>query len=90
MLFAQQGALLHELSHYATTETQGHSKEQSSRGEACELCLAFAQVDSGVKPDLAVPALLADLAFELAPAATASIHGAELPAQRNRGPPPFL
>ena len=90
LLFAQQGALLHELSHYTTPETQGHSKKQSSRGEACELCLAFAQVDSVAKPDLAVPALLANLSFEMAPAPTAYAVAAELPAQRNRGPPPLL
>ena len=90
LLFAQQGALMHELSHYGTPETQGHSKNQSSRGEACELCLAFAQVESAAKPDLAVLVLLADLSFELAPAATVSAVTAELPSQRNRGPPPLL
>ena len=90
LLFAQQGALLHELSHYTAPETQGHSKKQSSRGEACELCLAFAQVESAAKPDLAVPVLLADLSFELAPAVTVSAVAAELPSQRNRGPPPLL
>src|SRR5260221_6982924 len=79
LVFAQQGALLHELSHYTASETQGNSKKQSSRGEACELCLAFAQVDSAAKPDLAVPALLANLSFKLAPATTASTFAAELP-----------
>jgi hypothetical protein len=90
LLFAQQSALLHELSHYAAPETQGHSKKQSSRGEACELCLAFAQLDSAAKPDLAVAALLADLSFALAPAVAVYAAAAELPSERNRGPPPLL
>ena len=90
LLFAQQGALLHELSHYPAPETQGHGNKQSSRGEACELCLAFAQVDSAAKPDVAAPALLAGLSFELAPAAAVFTIARELPSQRNRGPPPLL
>jgi hypothetical protein len=46
LVVAQQGALLHELSHYRSSETPGESKKQSPRGDVCELCLAFAQIGS--------------------------------------------
>ncbi|MBI3367135.1 MAG: hypothetical protein HY021_01385 [Burkholderiales bacterium] len=88
LLLAQQGALLHELSHYSAPQSQG--QKQSSLGEACELCLAFAQVDSAAAPDVSIRPLLAGLSFHAAPAPAAYVGGIWLPAERNRGPPPVL
>jgi len=90
LLFAQQGALLHELSHYAGNEPQGAAHKQSPRGEACDLCLAFAQVDAAVAPHDAAPPLLGDLSFERATAPRLVARAADLPSLRNRGPPRFL
>jgi len=90
LLFAQQGALLHELSHYAGSDPQGAAHKQSPRGEACELCLAFAQVDAAVAPHDAVAPLLGDLSFERATAPRLVARAADLPSLRNRGPPRFL
>lgn len=89
LLFAQQGALLHELSHYTVGEP-GTTDKQSQRGEACDLCLAFAQVDAAAVPHDAVPPLLADLSFERATAPRVAARAADLPSLRNRGPPLFL
>jgi hypothetical protein len=90
LLLAQQGAVLHELSHYPATEVGGDSKSQTSHGDICGLCLAFAQVDSAAAPDVSVPLLLAELSFELAPVAPVHVGATQLPAQRSRGPPSVL
>jgi len=89
LLLAQQGAVLHELSHYTAGE-QGTTHKQSPRGEACDLCLAFAQVDAAAAPHDAVLPLLADLSFEQAAAPRQAARAADLPSPRNRGPPRFL
>ena|GEM_PF-1245234 len=90
LLLAQQSALLHELSHLDASSTQDQNKKQAVHGEACELCLGFAQVDTAVAPDVAVSPLRADLLFQLAPMSAAYVGGTLRPSLRNRGPPPFL
>lgn len=90
LLLAQQGALLHELGHYDAPATQGQNKKQSVRGEACELCLGFAQVDSAAAPGIVPSPLRADLSFHLTPMSAAYVGGTLLLSQRNRGPPPLL
>ena len=87
LVIAQQGAMLHELSHYARTEAAGDSKKQSHRGDTCELCLAFAQIGSAAPALAAVAPLLPDLIHELAPVKPVHLETAELPAERSRGPP---
>jgi hypothetical protein len=90
LLIAQHGALLHELSHYAPADTQDESGKQQSAGQPCELCLGFAQVESTATADVAVPTLLAGLSFASASPTPSPVVVAELPAQRNRGPPATL
>jgi hypothetical protein len=89
LLVAQQGAVLHELSHYTATETHD-GKKQSPRGDVCDLCLAFAQVGSAAAPQSVVPLLLADLSHHLTPVLPVYAAATELPAERSRGPPFFL
>jgi hypothetical protein len=90
LLFAQHGALLHELSHVAAPQPQDAGEKQRSAGHPCELCLAFAQVDSTATSDVAVPALLAGLSFVSIAAPASTLVAAELPSLRNRGPPAAL
>ena len=92
LLLAQQGALLHELSHYATPQTQeeGGDKKQPSHAEACSLCLAFAQVEFAAPTHVPMAPLLAQLSFELTPADPVYVGTTPLPAERSRGPPPII
>ena len=90
LVVAQQGALLHELSHYATAETTGDSKKQSPRSDVCDLCLAFAQIGSAAPTQHVGAPLLAGLSHELAPVAPVLVEAVQLPAERSRGPPQFL
>lgn len=90
LLVAQQGALLHELSHYLAPETQGESDKQGFAHHACATCLAFAQVHSAATADVALPTLLTNLSFAPSVTTSPAALAAELPSQRNRGPPAFL
>lgn len=90
LLFAQHGELLHELSHYAATETQQDSGKQHPHAGHCALCLAFAQIDSTAAPNAVAVQLLEDLSFLQASGMPDSAGAMELLAQRNRGPPTFL
>jgi hypothetical protein len=90
LLVAQQGALLHELSHWTAPETRDEGDKQRPAGHPCALCLAFAQVESTATTNVAVSALLADLSFAPAAATPSTVVAAELPSERNRGPPAAL
>jgi hypothetical protein len=89
LIVAQQGAVLHELSHYAATETHD-GKKQSPRGDVCDLCLAFAHVGSAATPPSVVAPLLTHLSHQLTPVLPVYAAATELPAERSRGPPLFL
>jgi len=89
LLVAQQGAVLHELSHYAAAERHDGQK-QSPRGDACDLCLAFAQVGSAAAPQPPAALLLAGRSHRLAPALPVYAQATHVPAERSRGPPLFL
>jgi hypothetical protein len=88
LVIAQQGALLHELSHWsgASAETQQRDK-QAPNSDACNLCLAFAGIGSGAAPAHTPASLLADLSDAPALPVLAAQIAAELPAARGRGPP---
>jgi len=90
LVLAQQGALLHELSHYTAPDTLDEGDQQTPDKHPCELCLAFAHIGSTATTDIVVPALLADLSFAPFFAAAATVAAAALPARRNRGPPATL
>ena len=90
LVVAQQGGLIHELSHYAPTESAGDSKKQSHRSDVCELCLAFAQIGSAAPTQLVAAPLLAGLSHEPARIEPGHLDAVHLPAERSRGPPQFL
>lgn len=89
LLVAQQGAVLHELSHYTAAETHD-GKKQSPRGDVCDLCLAFAQVGSAAAPQSVIAPLVTDLSHQLTPVLPVVAGAIHLPAERSRGPPLFL
>lgn len=88
LLVVQQGAFLHELSHYKPAQVQDDEHEHEAGG-LCRLCLAFAGVDYTAGFSTGMATLLPRLSFAL-PAVTPVIaRAATSPAQRNRGPPVF-
>jgi len=93
MLFAQQGAAWHELSHYRFDSNPEDSttskKEPQPADRLCDQCLAFSGIAGMAAPQ--VPAL-ALLSFEhsLAPAEAVHAAAVDAPSPRSRGPPLFL
>jgi hypothetical protein len=90
MLFAQQGAYLHELSHYRPADEQGQQGDKKNGiDKVCETCLAFAHL-----ADLAKPASIDLILLPLAHAAIAGVgfcaRPGAAPCARSRGPPAFL
>ncbi|HTW37716.1 MAG TPA: hypothetical protein VMD49_04030 [Steroidobacteraceae bacterium] len=90
VLFAQQGALLHELSHvYYAGQASGrqlHQDEQLPDDSSCPTCQSFAQVAhpaSGSAPVVVVPPAV-DLPC---PDPSYRIAAADAPRPRSRGPP---
>ena len=51
LLMAQQGAVLHGLSHFFAPDTRDQPAGQQLHGGPCELCLAFAHLDVAAKPE---------------------------------------
>src|ERR1700689_3054209 len=88
LIFAQQGAMLHELSLIHRAGTDQVRYEGSALGaKVCETCLAFAQVGNPASaPVAALPAVAAVRHY--APDPSFSITAAEAPPPRSRGPPP--
>lgn len=91
VLLAQQGALLHQLSHDAAAATQSDVDDGLHAGSGpCIVCVAFAGVGANAAPPAAQPVLLDRLAFAHGAAPAAPHRSLETPSQRNRGPPAFL
>jgi len=86
LLCVQQGAFLHELSHYKASATQDEGDKRPANGP-CALCLAFADVESVAAPAVPPLLLLARLSFLLVPATIVTTRAAAPTARRNRGPP---
>jgi hypothetical protein len=86
LLFAQQGAFRHELSHLPKP-TLVCVKEAPAVQDHCPLCLAFAHLSGAAKTEIAPFALAQDLVFALAPEPRASDASLAPPAPRSRGPP---
>ncbi|MFO1271176.1 MAG: DUF2946 family protein [Rubrivivax sp.] len=86
LLCVQQGAFLHELSHYKAGETQDEGDRRPANGP-CALCLAFADVQSVATPAVPPLLLLARLSFVLVPVAVVIARAATPPPRRSRGPP---
>ena len=92
LLIAQQGAVLHGLSHYGTLHASGQRGEperQQSHSGPCELCLAFAHLDAAAKPEPAAVVLPA-LGFEVVAISRVSGRTPPAPPEQSRGPPTFL
>lgn len=87
LLIAQHGASVHALSHYFESETENQSDKQHSHSHHCQLCLAFAQINSGAAPEIVIPVFLPNASFEPFTTACSLIGAADLPSPRNRGPP---
>ena len=85
---AQAAAVRHEISHLGTAEQRQQGLD--GHAAACEACLAFAQVGAGAAAQLPAAPLVLDLSHEC-PCVHADLgQAADLPYQRNRGPPAFL
>lgn len=90
LLLSQQGALLHELSHYSEPGSSTQRQKQHPNGDPCDDCLSFAQIAGAVKPDALAPRLLPGLGHHLAATAQVQATQATAPVPRSRGPPTFL
>ena len=86
LLFAQQGELRHEYSHYDKAPAGSQSKAPVD-SDHCPLCLAYAHLSGVAKTEVAAPVLLADVAFHFAPAIENASVDAEVASPRSRGPP---
>lgn len=91
LLLAQQGAVLHEVSHICRvgTNVQEQLHAQTALEKSCELCLAFSQVanpaGNSVAPGQFEPSSCAARSL----AARAAIP-VDVPTPRSRGPPAGL
>jgi hypothetical protein len=91
LLLAQQGALLHQVSHDAAAATQSDFDDgRHANSGPCIVCVAFAGIGASAAPSAVQPVLLDRLAFEHGAAQADSHRSLEAPAQRSRGPPAFL
>jgi len=92
LLFAQHGAVLHELSHlrYLThvSGAQFQSDEQRVDSSFCPACYAFAQVTSTAAGSVAGVAAI-DATHLKSPGSFYPVVGADNPTPRSRGPPHF-
>lgn len=89
LLLAQQGAVLHELSHYSAALTHDREK-QSPAGEVCTLCVAIRHLDSAAAPRPVIAPLKAELSYSAPSSPTEVAQAIELRAPCSRGPPQFL
>ena len=99
LLFAQQGALWHEIGHLsrgsaplaqAAGVPQPQQREQlKSLDKLCETCLAYAQLASVAKTEV-LPLNLLSFGFGFARVVAVLAICADAPALRARGPPAFL
>ena len=87
LVFAQQGAMLHELSHIQPVGSgQVRYESNLAAGKICDICAAFAQVGNPASATVAVlPAVAAVRHY--VPAPLYSIVAAEALPPRSRGPP---
>jgi hypothetical protein len=86
LLFAQQGELRHEYSHYGQAPA-GSQQKAPADAEHCSLCLAYAHLSGAAKTEVVAPVLLSDLAFHYARAFEVASADTEAASPRSRGPP---
>ena len=92
LLFTQQGALLHELSHWHVSSNSAEAKAEavSVDTDFCLDCLAFAQVAGLAQFDLLALPSHEGLGFYFVSETADSVAEASTPALRSRGPPIFV
>jgi len=87
LLFAQQGAMLHELSHiHPVGSGQVRYDNSLVAGKICDICAAFAPVGNPASASVAVLPEVAAVRHYV-PAPLYSIVAAEALPPRSRGPP---
>lgn len=87
LLFAQLGALIHEVSHLVqagTSDVRVHA--DSHLDKTCELCLAFSQVTNPASHSVELP-FFAPGGCAATPAGLHAPTPGETPTPRSRGPP---
>ena len=90
LVFAQQGAMLHELSHvYRTGAPALENDATLLDGKLCETCLAFAQAANPATGTMLMAPIVAVIRH-VSPEPQYSIIAATAPAPRSRGPPTLL
>ena len=90
LVFAQQGAILHELGHVYRTGAPALKNDPTLLdGKLCETCLAFAQAANPASGTTYVPPIVAAVRH-VSPEPRYSIIAAGVPAPRSRGPPVLL
>ena len=88
LLTAQQGAVVHELSHLSTlNQSQPRSMSGMASDATCALCPAFAQAATAAFSYAFHAPMLRPLAAGLAPESHRSAMVAAVPQARSRGPP---
>jgi hypothetical protein len=85
LLFAQQGELRHEYSHYG--QAPAGSQKKAPESEHCPLCLAYAHLSGVAKSEVSAATLLSHLTFHFGPAFDVASADAAGLAPRSRGPP---
>ena len=86
LVTAQQGAVLHKLSHICRAASTELGIDADQAHPPCELCLAFAQVGTFLGPSHHVP-LVHPSPPQLGPEPQYSVVATESPTPRSRGPP---
>jgi hypothetical protein len=88
LLAAQQGAVVHELSHLRSVQATELTSGAQSYGETtCPVCLSYAQAASPAFSHAFKIPLLAVAKSELIPGPRFSATDFEVPQPRSRGPP---
>lgn len=92
LLLSQQGALLHEWSHWHFKPAAAVQQVESAHvdSDICLTCLAFAQIAGLAKFDVAAMPAAPGLRYHYVAVPSRDVAEAASPAVRNRGPPRFL
>lgn len=87
LIFAQHGAMLHELWHiHADGSAEVRYEQAALGGKLCETCAAFAQIGNPASASIAVLPAIAIVHYSVSEPVY-SIVAAEAPPSRSRGPP---
>ena len=85
LLFAQQGELRHEYSHYGKPPAGSRKKVPDT--DHCPVCLAYAHLAGAAKTEVGAPVLLSHLTFHFARSFEVASADTQVASPRSRGPP---